>query len=47
MIMMSQKYPYFKKRKKHLARTYSSHPIEVTEFKLRIKKWPSLFNAKI
>ena len=30
LIMMSEKYLYFRKRKKHLARTFFTHPIEVT-----------------
>ena len=30
LIMMSEKYFYFRKRKKHLARTFFTHPIEVT-----------------
>ena len=28
--MMSEKYLYFRKRKKHLAGTFFTHPIEVT-----------------
>ena len=32
LIMMSEKYLYFRKRKKHLARTFFTHPIEVTGF---------------
>ena len=30
LIMMSKKYLYFRKRKKHLTRTFFTHPIEVT-----------------
>ena len=30
LIMMSEKYLYSRKRKKHLARTFFTHPIEVT-----------------
>ena len=30
LIMMSEKYLYFRKRKKHLARAFLAHPIEVT-----------------
>ena len=30
LIMMSEKYLYFRKRKKHLTRTFFTHPIEVT-----------------
>ena len=30
LIMISEKYLYFRKRKKHLARTFFTHPIEVT-----------------
>ena len=32
LIMMSEKYLYFRKRKKHLARTFFPHPTEVTGF---------------
>ena len=32
LIMMSEKYLYSRKRKKHLARTFFTHPIEVTGF---------------
>ena len=30
LTMMSEKYLYFRKRKKHLAKTFFAHPIEVT-----------------
>ena len=30
LIMMLEKYLYFRKRKTHLARTFFSHPMEVT-----------------
>ena len=32
LIMMSENYRYFRKRKKHLARTFFTHPTEVTGF---------------